>query len=483
MAGSEGLIYWGVLGIVLISIAFLVFSTSQVSGKIDSIEKISRENSKRLLEIQKEYSKLTENYETLESSLNYLSYESSKSFNLLGLKISSLEKEIQNIRDNVEDLSASLKDMRDKEYSNEISLNGLKNYINNLDEKFDGLWGTIFDLKSSIDSLKSDVKSNSSEINSLKSLSLDLEKRLKYLEDKRVVSVDEKIRELKREMNSLFRMIDIGGKDPVVAPFVILIVKKGDTILNIAKAFGVSVKDILEVNNITDPRKLMVGDKLKIPVSLKDVITLPVESLRKGDIVKGMDESGWIRFKVDGDIRAVMPGRVEEVRSGYIRLYHGNEVYTSYKFSGKAKVREGNWVKSGQIIGECHGYLDFALLINNEPRDPFKYIFDKLGEFSATFYTEWEDGILPEQASFRVTRSGNLVREWWTVASDPKVIPLGSYIYIPQLSRMPGGGVFHVEDVGSAIKQNKIDIYVGDMLLAIKLWKKDVTVYVMRQNR
>ena len=82
-----------------------------------------------------------------------------------------------------------------------------------------------------------------------------------------------------------------------------------------------------------------------------------------------------------------------------------------------------------------------------------------------------------------MTRSGNLVREWWTVASDPKVIPLGSYIYIPQLSRMPGGGVFHVEDVGSAIKQNKIDIYVGDMLLAIKLWKKDVTVYVMRQNR
>ncbi len=482
MAGSEGLIYWSALGIILISILFLIFSTAQLSGKIDSIKKLSEENSKRLLEIQEKYSELTDSYSTLESSLSYLSSESLKSFESLKLRMEDLEGELKGIESDVRDLSENLEDIKKREYGNEITLEGLKGYMSNLDSRFDDFQKDLSDLENTVEFLREEVKSNSLKIENLGSVSEKLRGKLEYLESGKISSIDGKIKELKREINSIFRMIDMGGKDPIVSPFVTLVIERGDTILKISNAFGVPVQDVLNANDISDPRKLMAGDKLKIPVSLKDVITLPIENLKKGDLIKGMDESGWIRFKLSGTFRAVMPGRVEEVKNDYIRLYHGNEVYTSYKFNGVSKVKEGEWVRSGQILGESRGYLDFALLINNEPRDPFKYIFDKVGEFSATFYTEWEDGILPEQASFRVTKSGDLVREWWTVAADPKVIPLGSYIYIPQLSRMPGGGIFHVEDVGSAIKEERIDVYVGDMLLALKLWKKDVTVYVMRQG-
>ncbi len=483
MAGSEGLIYWGALGIILISVIFLVFSVTQISEKLDYVKNLSKKNSESISEIQKEYSELLGGYETLESSLDRFSYESSRSFNLMGAEISELGENLKKLKIGVENLRKDLEIVEKREDENEISMGGLKDYVESLDGKISEVQKALPGIENSLEILKEKVDSNSMKISTLK-LSLNGWKRdLEDLKSKRIRSVEDEIREIRREMNSLFRMVDIGGKDPIVSPFVILVIERGDTILDISKAFGVPVKSILDLNGISDPRKLMVGDKIKIPVSLKDVISLPVESLRKGEVVKGMDESGWIRFKVNGDFRAVMPGRVEEVRNNYLRLYHGNDVYTSYRFDGEVYVKEGDWVVSDQILGRCHKYLDFALMINNEPRDPFKYIFDKIGDFSATFYTEWEDGILPEQASFRVTRSGNLVRKWWTVAADPSVISLGSYIYIPQLSRMPGGGIFHVEDVGSAIKGRRIDIYVGDMLLALKLWKKDVTVYVMHASR
>jgi murein DD-endopeptidase MepM/ murein hydrolase activator NlpD len=46
-------------------------------------------------------------------------------------------------------------------------------------------------------------------------------------------------------------------------------VKPGDNPEKIAKKFGISVKELLKANNIKDPRKLLVGQKLKIPVKNK----------------------------------------------------------------------------------------------------------------------------------------------------------------------------------------------------------------------
>ncbi len=47
------------------------------------------------------------------------------------------------------------------------------------------------------------------------------------------------------------------------------VVKPGDNPEKIAKKFGVSVKELLRVNNIKNPKRLMVGQKLKIPVKKK----------------------------------------------------------------------------------------------------------------------------------------------------------------------------------------------------------------------
>lgn len=62
-----------------------------------------------------------------------------------------------------------------------------------------------------------------------------------------------------------------------------------------------------------------------------------------------------------------------------------------------------------------------------------------------------------------------------TIAVDPKVIPLGSKVYIPQF-----GIVFTAEDTGSAIKGNKIDIFMKNYNTCIQWGIRDIEIYLIK---
>jgi LysM repeat protein len=54
---------------------------------------------------------------------------------------------------------------------------------------------------------------------------------------------------------------------PTVTPTpVIYVIKKGDTLLAIARQFGVTVQTLQEINGITDPRRLRIDQELIIPL-------------------------------------------------------------------------------------------------------------------------------------------------------------------------------------------------------------------------
>jgi LysM repeat protein len=57
---------------------------------------------------------------------------------------------------------------------------------------------------------------------------------------------------------------------PTAQP-VTYVVKQGDTLSGIADMFGVTVDDIVRINNITDPNSLQVGQTLAIPGRQSDV--------------------------------------------------------------------------------------------------------------------------------------------------------------------------------------------------------------------
>jgi len=61
---------------------------------------------------------------------------------------------------------------------------------------------------------------------------------------------------------------------------------------------------------------------------------------------------------------------------------------------------------------------------------------------------------------------GHKLSELKSIAVDPRVIPIGSMVYIPQAEKVTLrghtlNGIFHAHDIGSAVKGKHIDIFVG----------------------
>ena len=92
-----------------------------------------------------------------------------------------------------------------------------------------------------------------------------------------------------------------------------------------------------------------------------------------------------------------------------------------------------------------------------------------LGTFKCTYYT----GAVDEGGS--ITALGTPVTPWYTVAVDPRVIPLGSKIRIEGYD-----GIFYCADTGSAIKGSILDIAVGSKSEASNLGVQYHKVYLVK---
>ena len=83
-----------------------------------------------------------------------------------------------------------------------------------------------------------------------------------------------------------------------------------------------------------------------------------------------------------------------------------------------------------------------------EPEEP---ALEYLGEYKVTHYCSCEECCGKTDG---ITFTGTAATEGRTVAVDPKVIPLGSEVVL-------NGESYIAEDIGGAIKGNRIDVYVG----------------------
>lgn len=86
-----------------------------------------------------------------------------------------------------------------------------------------------------------------------------------------------------------------------------------------------------------------------------------------------------------------------------------------------------------------------------EPMDEDEEELVYAGNFKLTFYCPCTS-CCGENAQ-GITASGTVATEGRTVSADPSVLPIGTHIYIE------GYGELVVEDTGSAIKGNVLDIY------------------------
>lgn len=95
-----------------------------------------------------------------------------------------------------------------------------------------------------------------------------------------------------------------------------------------------------------------------------------------------------------------------------------------------------------------------------------------LGTFKLTAYCpcpqccgEWADGITYTMTKATAGR---------TVAVDPKVIPLGSTVYI-------NGSAYVAEDIGGAIQGNRIDVFFPDHQTALQFGVQYAEVEIQEQ--
>lgn len=196
------------------------------------------------------------------------------------------------------------------------------------------------------------------------------------------------------------------------------VVKKGETVYRIAKTYGIEVRDLMEVNDLADPRLLKVGMELFVPGAVRplDVPPLPPGVMPEPEpepqaMPRAPPQDPSLRWPLQGvlysrygvrqgqrhdgiDIAApegtpvtaaaggtvVYTGR----QSGYgaiVILRHSNGLVTLYAHNSAVLVKEGDEVAAGTPIakvgqsGRTTGpHLHFEVREGTRPRNPLFYL-------------------------------------------------------------------------------------------------------------
>lgn len=185
-------------------------------------------------------------------------------------------------------------------------------------------------------------------------------------------------------------------------------IERGQTAYRIANTYGIEPRELLEANEIADPRTLQPGRMLWIPgvTGTKTVPPVRVEGQRSRILgkkfimpVRGTVSSGfgWRSGRRHEGIDILAPGGAEVRAAGFgvvlyagdgmrgygnaIILDHGDGVTTLYGHLRRFRVRSGDAVASGSVIGTVGEtgnatttHLHFELRVGKAEVDPLKYL-------------------------------------------------------------------------------------------------------------
>lgn len=88
-------------------------------------------------------------------------------------------------------------------------------------------------------------------------------------------------------------------------------------------------------------------------------------------------------------------------------------------------------------------------------------------------------GKRPGDKGYGITASGARAKRG-TVAVDPRVIPLGTKLYVKSLTKgVPDYGFAIAQDTGGAIKGNRIDLFMNTVWECMQFGRRPVMVYVL----
>lgn len=115
-------------------------------------------------------------------------------------------------------------------------------------------------------------------------------------------------------------------------------------------------------------------------------------------------------------------------------------------------------------------------ILNTDGAEGQPKLIKKVLNTTLTAYTAGFEstGKKASHPTYGITYSGIKAKEGRTIAVDPNVIPLGSTVFIE------GIGIRKAEDIGSAIRGSRIDVFMNDLGQAQEFGvKKNVKVYLL----
>jgi len=188
-------------------------------------------------------------------------------------------------------------------------------------------------------------------------------------------------------------------------------VKKNDTLGGIANKYKVNLDDIQKYNELTTGDPIHVGQELLIPGA---VVPKAVTSPSGGNLpsynptpqtsgkfvwplespthfISQMPRTGHVALdlnRLNGTGIYASAGGVAQVKSGYnggygnlIIINHGDGWSTCYGHLSQFKIKNGDYVKQGQLIGimgttgrSTGVHLHFEVRYQNKPQNPLNYL-------------------------------------------------------------------------------------------------------------
>ncbi len=227
-----------------------------------------------------------------------------------------------------------------------------------------------------------------------------------------------------------------------------------------------TVKDMLEAENI----KISQEDKItpSIDENLQAGMTVEVTRVEK-ELLKEVQP---IALETETRKNSELNQGVEEVvqdGSNGERTITTEVVYENGKEVNRRVVKEA---VSKNPINKIIDIGTLAVVRPSRGSNGQDFAYSSMISCMSTAYTS------DRGDSGTVTATGTTVRRnpdgYSTVAVDPRVIPLGTKLYIE------GYGLAIAEDTGGAIVGNKVDVYVNSYDEAVNWGRRQVNVYILK---
>lgn len=234
-----------------------------------------------------------------------------------------------------------------------------------------------------------------------------------------------------------------------------------------------TVKEALDNSSF----KLVEGDKL-VGVSEDDKISanMDIKIVRVKTEVVNEDDS--IPYKVVSRESNKLDRGVEKT------LREGKEGINrkSYELTledGKEVAKK--LISEAMVAAPIDKLIEIGTVLNYKTARGEVIRYKKVLDMRATAYTaSFKDtGKSPGDPGFGITRSGMKARKG-LIAVDPRVIPLGTKVYVEVAGNTPDYGYAVAADTGGAIKGNLIDLYFDDHKTVEGWGHKRVKVYIVQ---